>query len=48
VRFNGPKASVEDHRGTVIESLRLPALAKVRYKTTHRDRMIVFSAGGGY
>jgi hypothetical protein len=47
VRFNGPKAIVEDRSGTVIESLRLPTLAEVRYKTTRGDRMIVFSAGGG-
>jgi hypothetical protein len=47
VRFNGSKAIVEDRRSTVIESLRLPTLAEVRYKTTRGDRMIVFSAGGG-
>ena len=47
VQFNGHKAIVEDRRGTVIESLRLPTLAEVRYKTTRGDRMIVFSAGSG-
>jgi hypothetical protein len=38
VRFNGPKVIVEDRRSTVIESLRLPTLAEVRYKTTRADR----------
>jgi hypothetical protein len=47
VRFNGHKAIVEDRRGTVIESLKLPTLDEVRYKTTRGDRMIVFSNGGG-
>jgi hypothetical protein len=47
VRFNGHKAIVEDRRSTVVEALRLPTLAEVRYKTTRGDRMIVFSAGGG-
>jgi hypothetical protein len=47
VRFNGPKASVEERRGTVIEALRLPTLAEVRYKTMRGARRIIFSNGGG-
>jgi hypothetical protein len=47
VRFADNRAMVEDRNGAVIESLKLPTLDEVRYKTTRGDRMIVFSAGGG-
>jgi|GEM_PF-2117124 len=47
VRFNSPKAIVEDRRGVVIESLDLPTLNEVRFTTTQGTRMIVFTGGGG-
>lgn len=46
MRFNQHEAIVEDQDGKTIESLSLPTLAEVRYRTVRGDRQVIFAGGG--
>lgn len=47
VRFNGYEAIAEDQDGKAIESLSLPTLDEVRFRTVRGDRQVIFASGGG-
>jgi len=47
VRFTEHEAITEDQSGQAIESLSLPTLDEVRFRTVRGDRQVIFAAGGG-